>query len=659
MQGLRRHLLLPLLALCASAAAAQQVGSSPAAPRSLEQFLQALAGRYPVSSLFRFDPPGEVSKEPILNQPEALGFAIERRLDQLPRRGQAEVVPWSGWWWPMRADGTAAGGASSPLGKYSRAFGLGDAPVKWEREHHGTAGGRKPESWWGHCNGWAAAAILEPVPQRDVEHNGVVLTPTDLSGLLCSAYFGCHALGLDERYADTDTPQVDSFGRPVDRAYRDINPAVLHLLAGNRIGVDKRAFVADISPGSQVWNHPVWAFEIENLRELRDGAAAVEEITARTHSGAYPFNPAAARFFAVTARYRITLGQNGVAPPTNQDTQQCSTWVKYDYVLETDAEGRILGGEWVRDSRTNHPDFCWVPLTPSSSYTVTPDGRMLVGTTGVGNPHVVYEDLVPLVRRSAGLPPLAVAATSASAAGGAAPATASSAGARLDQGAGRWNRPEGGADPRWTRVFQVAQSQLQRAQVPQAIATLTAPLQQAQQGQAQLPISVQQELQLQRGWLHFLAQQPQLAMADYAQLPNDGPLGPSVRARRALFAIARGDSTRALAEAVQAIAQNPRNPWGYCARAWVYLSRRAEHDEERAREDLATAARLGADPFVAFTGLQLQQNVQQQQQAPAVSSGPQQHQQQVFQAQLQAMPAQWAQLFQGQVRGVQIQQEKK
>ncbi|MCU0866430.1 MAG: hypothetical protein MUC36_21820 [Planctomycetes bacterium] len=645
------------MALCASAAAAQQDGPPPAAPRSLEQFLLELAGRYPVSSLFRFDPPGVVSKEPILNQPEALGFAIERRLDQLPRRGQAEVVPWSGWWWPMRADGTAAGGANSPLGKYARAFGLGDAPVQWEREHHGTAGGRAPESWWGHCNGWAAAAILEPVPQRDVEINGVVLTATDLSGLLCAAYFGCHALGLDERYAGTDTPSVDSFGRPVDRAYRDINPAVLHLLASNRIGVDRKAFVADVSPGSQVWNHPVWAFEVEKLRELRDGAAAVEEITARSFRGAYPFNPAAVRFFAVTARYRITSGHNGVAPPSNQDPEQRSTWVKYDYVLETDAEGSILGGEWVRDSRTDHPDFCWVPLTPSSSYTVTPDGRMLVGTTGVGNPHVVYEDLVPLVRRSAGLPPLAVASTPVPAANGAASAAASAAGASLDQGAGRWNRPEGGADPRWTRVFQVAQSQLQRAQVSLAIATLTAPLQQAQRGQLQVPTPVQQELQLQRGWLHFLARQPQLAMADYAQLPNDGQLGPSVRARRALFAIARGDSTRALAEAAQAIAQNPQNPWGHCARAWVYLSRRAEHDEDRARDDLATAARLGADPFVAFTGLQLQQNLQQQ--APEAGAGPQQQRQPVFQVQLQAMPAQWAQLFQGQVRGVQLQQEKK
>lgn len=646
-----------------------QQGQEPAgAP--LEQFLQRLAGQYPVGSLFRFDPPGETSKEPILNQPEALGMQFERRLDKLPKSGAAEVVPWSGWWWPMRADGVAAGGTDSPMAKYSRAFGLGDAPVQWERQNHGSGGSRKPEAWWGHCNGWAAAAILEPVPARSVQRNGVTLTATDVSGLLSSVYFGCRAIGLDDRYAGADEPAVDSYGRPTDRTYRDVNPAVLHLLACNRIGVDKKAFVADISPGSQVWNHPVWAFEVRELRELRDGAAAVEAITAKSHSGPYPFNPSAVRFFAVTAKFRVTLGLNGPEAPANAGNAARNVWMEYRYVLETDKDGNVLGGEWALDSRKNHPDFCWVPLTPSSSYTVTPDGRALVGTTGIGNPYVVYEDLAPLARESAGLPPLPAAAAAAPPAnGGSAPARAPAAAgsappavaaaARLDQGAGRWNRPDGAADPRWTRVFQVAQSQLQRADVPQAIATLSAPLQ-AQQGQLQLPVQVQQELQLQRGWLHFLAQQPQQAMADYAQLPNDGALGPSVRARRALFAIARGDGVRALAEAAQAIAQNPQNPWGYCARAWVYLSRQAEHDLDRAHEDIATATRLGADPFVLFTGAQVQQAQQQQQRAPGGAAGPQQQQpSSAVPAQLDALPAQWAQMFQTQVRGIQMQQEKK
>lgn len=608
----------------------------PQHPPTLEEFLREIAGQYDIGSLFRFDPPQEQSKEPIFNQPEALGFQVERRIDKLPRSGRAETVPWSGWWWPMSKDGIAAGGSNSPIARYAKARGLGEAPTQWEREHHGTAGQHKPEAWWGHCNGWAAAAILEPVAQTDVQVGGVTLTPTDLSALMTAVYFGCRAIGLDDRYAGSDDPAVDQYGRPTDRTYRDINPAVLHLIAANRIGVDKQAFVGDISPGAQVWNHPLWAYEIKSLEELRGGAAAVQWITGRAHQGAYPFNDKAKRFFGVHARYCATLALQAAGAPVNTGDQARSAWLEYRYVLETDQDGRILGGEWAGESRKNHPDFCWVPLTPTSSYTLTPDGHYVVGTTGIGNPYVVYEDVLALQQQSAGAP----------------------VAARRETGSGRWARAAGGGEPQWTRVFQVAQAQMQQAQLQQAIATLSAPLQQAQAGQVQVPAAVQQELQLQRGWLHFVQQRPREALADYAQLPDDGPLGPSVRARRALFAVASADGVRGLAEAAQAIAQNPKNPWGYTARAWVYLSRKGPHDEERALEDLKTAQSLGADPFVAWSGMQIQQ-----QQAQAGAGQPAQaeqvQQQQVFQAQLQAMPAQVAQLFARQVRGVSVQQENK
>ncbi|MCE9571814.1 MAG: pre-peptidase C-terminal domain-containing protein [Deltaproteobacteria bacterium] len=33
----------------------------------------------------------------------------------------------------------------------------------------------------------------------------------------------------------------------------------------------------------------------------------------------------------------------------------------YDYILEVDAAGKIIGGEWLGASKTNHPDFVWLP----------------------------------------------------------------------------------------------------------------------------------------------------------------------------------------------------------------------------------------------------------------------------------------------------------
>ena len=37
----------------------------------------------------------------------------------------------------------------------------------------------------------------------------------------------------------------------------------------------------------------------------------------------------------------------------------------YEYVLELDAAGKIIGGEWVGEARYTHPDFLWLPIKSS------------------------------------------------------------------------------------------------------------------------------------------------------------------------------------------------------------------------------------------------------------------------------------------------------
>jgi len=35
---------------------------------------------------------------------------------------------------------------------------------------------------------------------------------------------------------------------------------------------------------------------------------------------------------------------------------------RYDYILEVDAAGKIIGGEWIGASKRQHPDFVWLPI---------------------------------------------------------------------------------------------------------------------------------------------------------------------------------------------------------------------------------------------------------------------------------------------------------
>ena len=43
---------------------------------------------------------------------------------------------------------------------------------------------------------------------------------------------------------------------------------------------------------------------------------------------------------------------------------------RYTYVLELDATGKIIGGEWVGESKRAHPDFLWLPMPIPASTTV-------------------------------------------------------------------------------------------------------------------------------------------------------------------------------------------------------------------------------------------------------------------------------------------------
>jgi hypothetical protein len=50
----------------------------------------------------------------------------------------------------------------------------------------------------------------------------------------------------------------------------------------------------------------------------------------------------------------------------------------YEYILELDADGNIIGGEWLNDSRTSHPDFLWSPHSASGTHQLA-DGAMEYG----------------------------------------------------------------------------------------------------------------------------------------------------------------------------------------------------------------------------------------------------------------------------------------
>ena len=82
----------------------------------------------------------------------------------------------------------------------------------------------------------------------------------------------------------------------------------------------------------------------------------------------YVFNDNAVKFIHIkaTAEY-ISESASSVGGNLADSIDTYTKSDHYEYVLELDGEGRIIGGEWVGASKRAHPDFLWLPLSQSGA----------------------------------------------------------------------------------------------------------------------------------------------------------------------------------------------------------------------------------------------------------------------------------------------------
>jgi hypothetical protein len=163
-----------------------------------------------------------------------------------PPIAAAEIQPnaWSGWWWPAYTGvGPTLFAPSGPLDKYDQYAlalnGVDPGTRDWER-----ASVFFPNTAWaGHCNGFAAAALLEPEPTQPVTALGVSFSVADLKGLLVDYHFGD---GAAWSFGDDTT---------------EVNPARFHSTLLDWVaGRDKGFAVTYDLGGGEVWSYPLYRF---------------------------------------------------------------------------------------------------------------------------------------------------------------------------------------------------------------------------------------------------------------------------------------------------------------------------------------------------------------------------------------------------------------
>jgi hypothetical protein len=131
----------------------------------------------------------------------------------------------------------------------------------------------------------------------------------------------------------------------------------MHILLSNMLGIRGESFVEDRTGHYEVWNQPIAEFRVSQMNPISEADAAR---LVKDTDPEYDYNTQAVKFFHVKCEVDyITESHPSTRPNSGSEAQERTD--PYEYILECDANGKILGGEWLGSSRTNHPDFLWYP----------------------------------------------------------------------------------------------------------------------------------------------------------------------------------------------------------------------------------------------------------------------------------------------------------
>ncbi|HXH73934.1 MAG TPA: hypothetical protein VNJ08_03150 [Bacteriovoracaceae bacterium] len=254
----------------------------------------------------------------------------------------------------------------SPAEKYDLIVGdytMTLTKYSWELGDKAAAIGKVP-IWRGICDGWASASQMMPRPAKKVimktpDGQPVTFFPEDIKALGSLLYARAqeNVIFLGKRCRSR---ALGLFTNACD----ETNAGTFHRALINRVGKMKKSFIADVSPGSEVWNYPVLSYDITYFNvfteeESKDFKVAMEWFVKKN------------RFAKDGKRHKRTAAIVGVKAvvryadmrPSNlldTDDQSADKVLEKEYLydLEIDHNFNILGGESIS---ANLPDFIWAP----------------------------------------------------------------------------------------------------------------------------------------------------------------------------------------------------------------------------------------------------------------------------------------------------------
>ena len=366
------------------------------------------------------------------DDPSGLLGNAERRLAKLVTEAEVgesfgvprEETPYPDTYWPMVDDGIAvewmekdgtecftanecADPELSPLEKLlsiTNPSAIASAKA-WEIKNHGS---EVPNvaSWFGHCPGWVANAILNGPVTAPVFVRGSALglekCPEGEPGCVRFEIGDVNALGAEihegafSRFigarCDTEPTEIkrDEFGRIVrdGRGCKGLNAGSMLILMGNRLKNDQTPFAIDAQEEfttDQIWNQPAYKYTVNKFGALTESEAAnlvASGGASKTgDQNRYLWNNLAAGFvFIDFTLHWVTETSGPNTTVVNGADSSNSTRMVAVIELDKDAsndDAKVIGGEYLDDESvgasrlSNHP-FAWIPLDAGPEFRHNP-----------------------------------------------------------------------------------------------------------------------------------------------------------------------------------------------------------------------------------------------------------------------------------------------
>jgi len=310
------------------------------------------------------------------NDPSTWSSSFQYKLDKLPTSGQSRKTPWSDTYWASYQGGIANrwqdeqnrypgfgykvytldelknGSVDlnilSPAEKFDIFNSRYDYPLvhsEWQRCNANDA------RWEGICHGWAPAAIHYEEPKNVTLKNKdglqIPFGSSDVKALL-SYFLAQFASGQEKTQFIAERCNTDLQATPLNADSQecwDMNPGTFHVMLTNMIGLAGTAFVCDIERSYEVWNQPMTKYEYK-LGSTTEPTSDSAPGTVKGQSVSFTLYYVKESYPSPTAHEPIVLKK------------------EYNYLLDLDANGTILGGSYDKN-QWERVDFMWSEEAPA------------------------------------------------------------------------------------------------------------------------------------------------------------------------------------------------------------------------------------------------------------------------------------------------------